>query len=171
MLACALQAHGLAHGDRVAVLAPNGRELLEAHYGVPWSGAALVVINTRLMPEEIGYILEHSGSRLLVVDPTLEQLVPESGSLEVLRCGAEYEDFVAAASGGEPESRLETEDDTISIDYTSGTTGRPKGVMYTHRGAYLNALAEMHHAGLDSRSVYLWTLPCSIATDGASPGQ
>jgi len=151
--------HGLAHGDRVAFLAPNGNELLEAHYGVPWSGAVLVAINTRLMPDEIGYILEHSGSRLLVVDPTLEHLVPESAPLEVLTCGEEYEDFIAAAFDADPEPRLETEDDTISINYTSGTTGRPKGVMYTHRGAYLNALAEMHHSGLDSRSVYVWTLP------------
>jgi acyl-CoA synthetase (AMP-forming)/AMP-acid ligase II len=158
-LACALQTNNVRHGERVAFLAPNGRELLEAHYGVPWAGAALVAINTRLMPEEIGYILEHSGSRLLVVDPTLAHLVPESASIEIVRCGAEYEDFIAAASDGEPAPQLETEDDTISINYTSGTTGRPKGVVYTHRGAYLNALAEMHHAGLDSRSVYLWTLP------------
>ena len=158
-LACALQARGIAHGDRVAFLAPNGHELLEAHYGIPWSGAVLVAINTRLMPDEIGYILEHSGSRLLVVDPTLEHLVPGGASIEILRCGAEYEGVIADASGSEPESRLETEDDTISINYTSGTTGRPKGVMYTHRGAYLNALAETHHARLGSRSVYLWTLP------------
>ena len=73
--------------------------------------------------------------------------------------GDEYDAFLAGAGDGEPENRLETEDDTISINYTSGTTGRPKGVMYTHRGAYLNALGEAHHARLDSRSVYLWTLP------------
>ena len=159
-LACALQAHGIEHGDRVAFLAPNGHELLEAHFGVPRSGAVLVAINTRLMPEEIGYILEHSGARLLVVDPTLEHLVPEDAQAErILRCGDSYEEFLAGAPDGEPEPRLQTEDDTISINYTSGTTGRPKGVMYTHRGAYLNALAEMHHARLDSRSVYLWTLP------------
>jgi acyl-CoA synthetase (AMP-forming)/AMP-acid ligase II len=119
----------------------------------------LVAINTRLMPEEIGYILEHSGARLLVVDPILEHLVPEDTQAEILRCGGSYEELLAAAPDGEPEPRLETEDDTISINYTSGTTGRPKGVMYTHRGAYLNALAEMHHARIDSRSVYLWTLP------------
>src|SRR5439155_22907374 len=133
-LACALQAHGIEHGDRVAFLAPNGNELLEAHYGVPWAGAVLVAINTRLMPEEIGYILEHSGARLLVVDPSLEHLVPESPAVELLRCGdgETYESFLAAAPAGEPEPRLESEEDTISINYTSGTTGRPKGVMYTH---------------------------------------
>jgi fatty-acyl-CoA synthase len=158
-LACALQAHGVEHGDRVAFLAPNGHELLEAHYGVPWAGAVLVAINTRLMPDEVGYILDHSGARLLVVDPSLEQLVPDGTAVETLRCGGSYEDFLAAAPPGEPEPSLESEDDTISINYTSGTTGRPKGVMYTHRGAYLNALAEIHHARIDSRSVYLWTLP------------
>jgi fatty-acyl-CoA synthase len=73
--------------------------------------------------------------------------------------GGAYEAFLASARDGEPEDRLESEDDTISINYTSGTTGRPKGVMYTHRGAYLNALAEAVHARLGSRSVYLWTLP------------
>jgi acyl-CoA synthetase (AMP-forming)/AMP-acid ligase II len=119
----------------------------------------LVAINTRLMPEEIGYILEHSGARLLIVDPTLEHLVPKGTQVETLRCGDSYEELLAGAPDGEPEPRLRTEDDTISINYTSGTTGRPKGVMYTHRGAYLNAIAEMHHARIDSRSVYLWTLP------------
>ena len=158
-LACALQAHGIEKNDRVAFLAPNGRELLEAHYSVPWSGAVLVAINTRLMPDEIGYILAHCGAGLLVVDPSLEHLVPEEAAIEILRCGDSYETFLAAAPDGEPAPRLETEDDTISINYTSGTTGRPKGVMYTHRGAYMNALAEMHHARIDSRSVYLWTLP------------
>ena len=159
-LACALQAHGIEHGDRVAFLAPNGNELLEAHYGVPWSGAVLVAVNTRLAATEVASILEHSGARLLVVDPSLEHLVPDS-ALEVLRCGegGSYEAFLAGAPGGEPEKRLAGEEDTISINYTSGTTGRPKGVMYTHRGAYLNALAEAHHARLDSRSAYLWTLP------------
>jgi len=79
----------------------------------------------------------------------------------VLVCGegGDYEAFLASARVGEPEDRIDSEDDTISINYTSGTTGRPKGVMYTYRGAYLNALAEAAHARLDSRSVYLWTLP------------
>ena len=160
-LAAALQEHGIEHGDRIAYLAPNGSELLEAHYGVPAAGAALVAINVRLMPEEIGYILDHSGARMLVVDPSLEDLVPSLLSIELLRCGegGSYEGFLNSAPAGEPEPRLESEEDTISINYTSGTTGRPKGVMYTHRGAYLNALSEAHHARLDSRSVYLWTLP------------
>jgi fatty-acyl-CoA synthase len=160
-LATALQTAGIEKGDRVAFLAPNTAELLEAHYGVPAAGAVLVAINTRLMPEEIEYILDHSGARLLVVDESLEDQVAGAPAERMLVCGAgrDYDAFLAAAGDGEPEGRLESEDDTISINYTSGTTGRPKGVMYTHRGAYLNALAEASHARLDSRSVYLWTLP------------
>jgi fatty-acyl-CoA synthase len=160
-LAVALQESGIENGDRVAFLAPNRAELLEAHYGVPAAGAVLVAINVRLTADEIAYIVGHSGARLVVVDPSLAHLV---AGLEVERLlvtgeGSSYEAFLASAGGGAPEDRLESEDDTISINYTSGTTGRPKGVMYTHRGAYLNALAEAAHAQLSSRSVYLWTLP------------
>jgi fatty-acyl-CoA synthase len=160
-LAVALQESGIEKGDRVAFLAPNGTEMLEAHYGVPAAGGVLVAINTRLTAEEVTYILEHSGSRLVVVDPSLAELVEGAPVERVLVTGAgsDYEAFLRGASAGEPEDRLESEDDTISINYTSGTTGRPKGVMYTYRGAYLNALAEVVHARLDSRSVYLWTLP------------
>ena len=160
-LAVALQESGVAHGDRVAFLAPNVHELLEAHFGVPGAGAVLVAVNTRLMPEEIDYILEHSGSRVLVVHESLRHLVPVAGVERVLVCGdgGDYESFLASVGDREPEDRLAGEDDTISINYTSGTTGRPKGVMYTHRGAALNALAEVVHARLGTRSTYLWTLP------------
>ena len=158
-LAVALQQTGIEKGDRVAFLALNTTELLEAHYGVPMSGGVLVAINTRLMADEIAYILEHSGSRIVVVDPSLAHLVESSPVEQVIVIGDAYEAFLAGAADGEPENRLETDDDTISINYTSGTTGRPKGVMYTYRGAYLNALAEAHHSRLDSRSVFLWTLP------------
>ncbi len=158
-LAVALQEAGIQTGERVAYLALNTTELLEAHFGVPRAGAALVAINTRLMAEEVEYILEHSGARIVVVDPSLAHLVEGAPLERVIVIGDEYEAFLAGAADGEPEGRLVTDDDTISINYTSGTTGRPKGVMYTHRGAYLNALAEAHHARLDSRSIYLWTLP------------
>jgi len=160
-LAVALQDSGLEKGDRVAFLAPNTAELLEAHYAVPAASCVLVAINTRLTPDEIAYILGHSGARVLVVDPSLAHLVDGASIERVLVCGegGGYEAFLDAARAGEPEDRLDSEDDTISINYTSGTTGRPKGVMYTYRGAYLNALAEASHARLDSRSVYLWTLP------------
>jgi fatty-acyl-CoA synthase len=158
-LAVALQEAGIEKDDRVAFLALNTTELLEAHTGVPAAGAVLVAINTRLAAEEIAYILDHSGARVLVVDPSLAQLVDEAHVERTIVIGDEYEAFLAVAGDGDPENRLVTEDDTISINYTSGTTGRPKGVMYTCRGAYMNALAEAHHARLDSRSVYLWTLP------------
>ena len=129
---------------------------------MPGAGAVLVAINTRLTRDEIAYILEHSGARMLVVDPSLAHLVEGAPVERLLVCGdgGDYEDVPRVGAGtASPSTRLETEDDTISINYTSGTTGRPKGVMYTHRGAYLNALAEALHARLDSRSVYLWTLP------------
>jgi fatty-acyl-CoA synthase len=158
-LATALQEGGVEHGDRVAFLAPNVHELLEAHFGVPRAGAVLVAVNTRLMPDEIAYILDHSGSRVLVVHESLRHLVEEAPVERVLVLGDEYEEFLASAADREPEDRLEGEDDTISINYTSGTTGRPKGVMYTHRGAALNALAELVHARLGPRSTYIWTLP------------
>jgi fatty-acyl-CoA synthase len=160
-LAVALQQAGIEKDHRVAFLAPNVTELLEAHYGVPAAGAVLVATNTRLNADEVHYILEHSGSRILVVDPSLADLA-ENAPVErtlVTGPGGDYEAFLDGAPDSAPEDRLESEDDTISINYTSGTTGRPKGVMYTHRGAYLNALAEVIHARLDSRSVYLWTLP------------
>jgi fatty-acyl-CoA synthase len=158
-LAVALQEAGIEKDDRVAFLALNTAELLEAHFGVPAAGGVLVAINTRLVAEEVEYILGHSSARILVVDPSLSHLVEAPSLEQVIVIGEAYESFLAGAADGEPEDRLVTEDDTISINYTSGTTGRPKGVMYTHRGAYLNALAETHHARLDSRSIYLWTLP------------
>jgi fatty-acyl-CoA synthase len=160
-LAVALQELGIRHGDRVAFLAPNVPELLEAHFGVPWAGAVLVAINTRLTADEIDYILRHSGSRVLVVDESLRHLVPDPPVERTVVCGEEgaYDAFLDGAGPGDPEPRLESELDTISINYTSGTTGRPKGVMYTHRGAYLNALATVAHGGMSARSTYLWTLP------------
>src|SRR5918992_6141050 len=160
-LAVALQRGGIEKGDRVAFLAPNVTELLEAHYGVPAAGAVLVAINTRLNADEVRYILEHSGSRMLVVDPSLAHLAEGApvDRMLVTGPGGEYEASLVGAPDGAPEDRLQSEDDTISINYTSGTTGRPKGVMYTHRGAYLNALAEVIHSEHTPASVYLWTLP------------
>jgi fatty-acyl-CoA synthase len=98
---------------------------------------------------------------MLVVDESLCHLVEEKSVERVLVCGeaGDYEAFLATAREGEPEDRLESESDAISINYTSGTTGRPKGVIYTHRGAALNALAQVVHAGLESSSAFLWTLP------------
>jgi fatty-acyl-CoA synthase len=166
-LANALRAAGLQKGDRVAVILPNAPAMLAAHFGVPAAGGILVSINTRLASAEVGYILEHSGARYLLVDQEFDPLLAplDLSGLTVVRCAdtgtAEdpYEAFLAAASPAVPESWLEHEEETISVNYTSGTTGRPKGVQYTYRGAYLNALNEVIVAGLSADSVYLWTLP------------
>src|SRR5581483_372471 len=148
-LANALRSAGLSKGDRVATLLFNSAPMLEAHFGVPAAGGILVAINNRLAGAEVEYILEHSGARFLLLDAELQPLVasPERPDLTVIRCGCsggvdQYEEFLATASDRIPDSWLEDEEETISINYTSGTTGRPKGVQYTYRGAYLNALSE-----------------------------
>ena len=166
-LANALRTAGLSKGDRVATLLCNSSAMLEAHFGVPTAGGILVAVNHRLSSAEVGYILQHSGARYLLLDTGLEGLAAplELAGVTVIRCagtgdpGDPYEELLAGASPTRPASWLEHEEETISINYTSGTTGRPKGVQYTYRGAYLNALGEVIHAGLGADSVYLWTLP------------
>jgi fatty-acyl-CoA synthase len=163
-LANALRSAGLTKGDRVATLLFNSAPMLEAHFGVPAAGGILVALNYRLASTEVGYILEHSGARFLLVDADLEPLVAPLAlpGVTVIRTGGSadaYEPFLASASAERPESRLLDEEETISINYTSGTTGQPKGVQYTYRGAYLNALGEVIVAGMSPESVYLWTLP------------
>jgi fatty-acyl-CoA synthase len=166
-LASALRGAGMNRHDRVAFLCPNIPAMLEAHYGVPAAGGVLVAINTRLGSDEIGYILTHSGSRFLFVDAELEPLVKplDLSRVAVVRvddtgeAGDPYEDFLGSGSPEPVKSWLEDEEETISINYTSGTTGRPKGVMYTYRGAYLNALGEAIESGMSFDTRYLWTLP------------
>jgi fatty-acyl-CoA synthase len=166
-LANALRSAGLAKGQRVATLLFNSPAMLEAHFGVPAAGGILVAVNNRLSSAEVGYILRHSGARYLLLDaglaPVTEPL--DLAGVTVIRCDDTgvppdpYEEFLADASPARPASRLEHEEETISINYTSGTTGRPKGVQYTYRGAYLNALSEVIVAGMGTDSAYLWTLP------------
>jgi len=166
-LANALRSAGLAKGDRVATLLFNSPAMLEAHFGVPAAGGILVAVNHRLAGAEVGYILQHSGARYLLLDTGLEDLAgpAELAGVTVIRCagtgspGDPYEEFLAGASPERPASWLEHEEETISVNYTSGTTGRPKGVQYTYRGAYLNALNEVIVTGMSADSVYLWTLP------------
>jgi len=166
-LANALRSAGLRKGDRVAMLLFNSAPMLEAHFGVPAAGGILVAINNRLASAEVGYILEHSGASFVLVDAELESLLAPLAlsGVRVIRSasggGADdpYEQFLATGSSDMPESWLEDEEETISINYTSGTTGQPKGVQYTYRGAYLNALSEVIVAGMGLDSVYLWTLP------------
>ncbi|GAA5156788.1 AMP-binding protein [Pseudonocardia eucalypti] len=173
-VARALRASGIGPGDRVAYLLPNLPEMLVAHFAVPLAGAVLVAINTRLSTEEVRYILDHSGAKLLVVDSVLHRTVaPVLAELQTVtevitvrdpaapgEVPDSYTEFVARGADGE-KIPFEVADEraTISINYTSGTTGRPKGVMYTHRGAYLNSLSEIVHSAHSPDSVYLWTLP------------
>jgi fatty-acyl-CoA synthase len=166
-LASGLRALGLEHLDRVAIIAPNTPAMLEAHFGVPAAGLVLVPINVRLNSDEVVYILRHSGAKVLFVDHEFESLVKplDPGSMTVVRiddtgaAGDPYEAFLAKASPEPCEPWLEDEYETISINYTSGTTGRPKGVMVHHRGAYLNAIGEAIETGMTFDSRYMWTLP------------
>jgi fatty-acyl-CoA synthase len=173
-LASGLRRAGVRKGDRVAVLSPNAAEVLEAHFGVPQIGAVLVAINTRLSAPEVVTILRHSGARVLVCDPAMTEIAlaaraeldlslliwtGEGGRKDPAWGEIGYERFLATGSGEPFVPEVDDEDQTISINYTSGTTGQPKGVMYTHRGAYLNALGEVVEVGLTPETVYLWTLP------------
>lgn len=167
-LARSLQQAGLVKNGKVAFLCPNTPAMLEAHFGVPLAGGVLVTVNTRLNKEEIRYILVHSDSCFLFVDSEFYSLVSELSipGLTVVRVddsGLEddpYEQFLArGCSPGPLPFPVDHEDNPISINYTSGTTGKPKGVIFTHRGTYLNALGEVIETGLSIRTVYLWTLP------------
>ncbi len=172
----ALVRAGVEPGDRVAVLAPNVPAHLAAHFAVLRVGAALVAINTRLSTDEVGYILDHSGARVALVDPELAPRVGHGADRAARPLFVNLEDPVAGVTGrplGGPSfdefldgaevlpvnGGVDDETRLTSINYTSGTTGRPKGVMYTHRGAYLNALGEVVVHQLERDSVFLWTLP------------
>ena len=170
----ALRASGLAEGARAAFLGTNSAELLIAHYAVPLAGGVLVPLNTRLSPPEVAYICNHSGATLLFGDPdllrnlgspdleTVTEVVSvplQDGSEDTVEGTTSYAAFLARGTDTPLPWTVADEDTVISLNYTSGTTGRPKGVMYTHRGAYLNSLGEVHHQGFGADTVYLWTLP------------
>jgi len=166
-LVSALRRAGMKKHDRVAFICPNIPAMLDAHYGVPLAGGILVAINIRLSSDEVGYILKHSGSKFLFIDAEFEPVIKplDLSGLKVVRVddtggpGDPYEDFLAAGSPVAVESDLDDEDETIAINYTSGTTGRPKGVMYSHRGTWVNAMGEILETGMNFETKYLWTLP------------
>ena len=160
----ALRAMGVSDGARAAVLAPNTHMLLEAHYGVPFAGAVLVALNQRLTAGDLAFVIQHSDAQVLIYDHEFETVARNialtvGAGLRLIRAGGadEYEHWLAAAT---PHAEPVTDErNMLSINYTSGTTGKPKGVMYHHRGAYLQALAMVAHMRLDCTSTYLWTLP------------
>jgi fatty-acyl-CoA synthase len=156
-------------------MCPNIPPMLEAHYGVPMAGAVLNALNTRLDPASIAFILEHGQAKVLLTDtelapvikPALARMARAPRVIDIVDPAAEgerlgrmtYEDLLAGGDPGFEPVRPADEWEAISLCYTSGTTGNPKGVVYHHRGAYLNALGNALVFGLDPRSVYLWTLP------------
>ncbi len=176
-LASALARHGIGRGDTVAALLPNIPEMLEAHYGVPMAGAVLNALNTRLDAATIAFSLDHGEAKVVLVDRELAGVMAQALALakatplvidvddpvyegEGRRIGTvEYEAFIA---GGDPDHAWAPpcdEWDAIALNYTSGTTGDPKGVVYHHRGAYLTAIGNVLAGGLGRQPVYLWTLP------------
>lgn len=176
-LASALAKHGVSRGDTVAVITPNTPELLEAHYGIPMAGAVLCPINTRLDAAGIAFILQHSEAKVLLTDQEFSlavknalELVPQRPLvIDVVDAGmdrsggplgeTDYESFIAVGDGAFAPELPDDEWQAISLNYTSGTTGNPKGAILHHRGAYLNACANALAFELSPRSIYLWTLP------------
>jgi fatty-acyl-CoA synthase len=165
----ALQRLGIGRGDRVAYIAPNTAATLESFYAVPRIGAVLVPINYRLAPEEFAYLIAHSGSRIVCAHPAhfeavdaVRQQVPgveHFVALEGTREGwLQYEALLRDAPS-EPAQVEIDERDLLTINYTSGTTSRPKGVMITHRNAWMNAVGTLVHVHMTSADRYLWTLP------------
>jgi fatty-acyl-CoA synthase len=175
-LAAALTARGVGRGDTVAVMAPNIPETFEAHFGVPMAGAVLNALNIRLDPASIAFILQHGEAKVLISDsefaPVVEQALARLERKPLVidiadpmgpsgnRLGEmDYEAFLATGDPAFPEETPKDEWEAITLNYTSGTTGNPKGVVYHHRGAYLNALGNVLVWGMRHHPVYLWTLP------------
>src|SRR5947209_3876565 len=149
---------GVGEGERVAVVSPNAARLLELFYAVPASGRVFVPINFRLRLEEVEYIVEHSGATVLLLDPTLEDLATVTAKHKLL-LGAESDDALLRFDREPRPWQQPDEDTTATINYTSGTTARPKGVQITHRNIWTNSVTFGWHAGVSDWDVYLHTLP------------
>ncbi|MGI8664152.1 MAG: AMP-binding protein [Acidimicrobiales bacterium] len=157
--AAALDERGVAHGDRVAVVSQNAARLFVSFFGVSAYGRVLVPVNFRLSSEEIRYIVEHSGASMLLYDSELEETLAGIPCEHRLRLGADT-DAELYLAGREPQPWDDPDEDaTATINYTSGTTARPKGVQLTHRNVWLNAVTFGWHTGITDRDVYLHTLP------------
>jgi len=175
-LASALQKRGIGKGDTVAVMAPNLPELFEAHFGVPMVGAVLNALNVRLDAEAIAFILQHGEAKVVITDREFSDVIQRAVRMiahkpivididDISYEGGEligemdYEAFIAEGETSFNWALPESEWDAITLNYTSGTTGDPKGVVYHHRGAYLNAISNVVSWDMGSHPVYLWTLP------------
>ncbi|MCZ2860280.1 AMP-binding protein [Blastococcus sp. VKM Ac-2987] len=157
-LQAGLDALGIAEGERVAIVSHNSARLLELLLSVPSSGRVAVPINFRLQPEEVEYIVGHSGARVLLVDPELESSLKGVGAEHRFGTGEEYEQLLRFDVEPRPWSEPD-EDATATINYTSGTTARPKGVQMTHRNIWVNAVTFGMHMQVSDRDVYMHTLP------------
>ena len=176
-LASALSRRGFKRGDTVSVMLANTPAMIEAHYGVPMAGAVLNTINTRLDAAIVAFGLDHAETKVLIIDREFSKVAKEALALAKVKpliidyddpefAGAgerlgsiEYEEFLGAGDADFAWQMPGDEWDAISLNYTSGTTGDPKGVVYHHRGAYLLALANVVTCGMGKHPVYLWTLP------------
>ncbi|WP_179990502.1 acyl-CoA synthetase [Acinetobacter sp. YH1901141] len=174
-----LQNLGISKNDTVSVLLPNVPAMLEAHFAVPMAGAVLNTLNTRLDAKTLAFMLDHAESKVLLVDPEFAALAQEALEMvnheiyvidvndteyehaaNALSIGQiEYETWLAAGDPNFEWHLPKDEWDAISLNYTSGTTGNPKGVVYHHRGAYINAASNIIACGMTPRATYLWTLP------------
>ena len=175
-LGSALRRYGVEKGDTVSIMAPNVPALLEAHYGVPMIGAIINALNIRLDADAIAFILTHAETKVLLTDRMFSSVIedalqkvghkiivvdidhPEISSGKFLG-ELEYESFLSQGDPGLEWCRPDDEWDAIALNYTSGTTGSPKGVVYHHRGAYLNAMGSSSAFGFTPETTYLWTLP------------
>ena len=168
-LAAALDDMGVGRDERVAILSPNAARFLLAMFGVSAFGRILVPVNFRLNAEEIRYILEHSGSSVLLLDPEFEEPLRKLPVKHRVVLGTDSDRQLFLRTGAEPGLSVTDENATATINYTSGTTARPKGVQLTHRNCWLNAVVFGWHLGLSDRDVYLHTLPSFHANGWGMP--